>query len=42
MKNYDRIAKNEERLDKVLSCIKKLDIALDEFHDNKKKYKRIG
>ena len=32
----DRISKNEERLDKLLESIKKLNNALDEFESNKK------
>ena len=32
----DRINKNEERLDKLLESIKKLNNALDEFESNKK------
>lgn len=32
----DRIIKNEERLDKLLESIKKLNNAIDEFESNKK------
>ncbi len=41
MKSYDRITKNEERLNQVLLSIKNLDYALDEFQNNKENVKKL-
>ena len=38
----ERITKNEERLDKILLSIKKLEIALNEFKNNKKNISLIN
>lgn len=41
MKSYDRITKNEERLNQVLLSIKNLDYSLDEFQNNKENIKKL-